>query len=308
MPRITSASKRRRTAIALITGAAVTVLLTWLAWTNRHLFTVLQPKGTIAHDERNLMIFATVLSLIVVVPVFALIFGIAWRYRDTNPRPATYQPNWEHSRRLETIWWGIPCAIILVLAVVTWTSTHALDPFKPVASNGAVQPLNVQVVALQWRWLFIYPDQGIATVNELHVPVGTPLNFHITSDAPMNSFWIPQLGGQIYAMSGMETMLHLRADAAGTYDGSSANLSGSGFADMRFKVIAEPPQDFDRWIDDTRRSPYQLTEAGYKQLSKPSHDRQPIFYATSAVGLYDTIMARSMDNTHDMHNTKETGY
>ena len=181
------------------------------------------------------MIFAALLSLVVVIPVFAMTIYIVWRYRESNQK-AKYSPDWDHNSKVETIWWLIPTLLIVVLSVVTWNSSHSLDPFKPIKSS--VKPLRVQVIALQWKWLFIYPEQGVASTNILELPVDRPINFEVTADAPMNSFWIPQLGGQIYAMAGMSTQLHLMASEAGTYAGASANLSGKGFAKMKFDTKA----------------------------------------------------------------------
>src|SRR3989344_8743312 len=195
---------------------------------------VLNPKGIVATQERNLIIFALLLSLTVVIPVFILTFAIAWKFREG--REEKYEPDWDHNKWLEFVWWAVPAAIILVLAAVTWTSTHQLDPFKPLSSS--TQPITIQVVALQWKWLFIYPEQNIATVNFVQFPARTPINFELTADAPMNSFWIPQLSGQIYAMAGHKTQLHLMADETGEFAGSAAEISGRGFAGMKFSAKA----------------------------------------------------------------------
>ncbi|HVQ44824.1 MAG TPA: ubiquinol oxidase subunit II [Candidatus Saccharimonadia bacterium] len=256
-----------------------------------HIPAVLNPKGTIAADERQLIVTATMLMLLIVVPVLVLTFVIAWRYRAGNTK-ATYAPDWDRSRKLETIWWLIPSALIVGLSVITWQSSHALDPSKPLASS--VQPLKIQVVALQWKWLFIYPKQNIASVNFVELPVGTPVEFEITSDAPMNSFWIPQLGGQIYAMSGMSTHLHLRADAAGDYTGSSANLSGRGFAGMHFVARAEAPADFDNWVRSVKHSAPPLTFTSYEALARPSENQAPSPYSATPAGLYDEVVMQYM--------------
>ena len=196
-----------------------------------HTIDVLVPKGTIAKKELDLLVTATLLMLIVVIPVFVLTFTIAWKYRASNTK-AKYTPDWDHNRAIETVWWAIPFVLILILSVITWQSSHELDPFKPLASSK--QPITIQVVALQWKWLFIYPEQHIATVNYVQFPVDTPVNFVITSDAPMNSFWIPQLGGQIYAMAGMSTQLHLMATDPGSYNGSSVTPQRTGF--FRYEI------------------------------------------------------------------------
>lgn len=252
---------------------------------------VLHPAGIIGHKERNLMIFASLLSLIVVIPVFSLTFWIAWKYRASNTK-ARYRPDWDGSRMLETIWWVVPLALILVLSVVTWKSSHDLDPFKPL--NSTVKPLSVQVVALDWKWLFIYPEQHIASVNYLQFPVGTPLNFQVTADAPMNSFWIPKLGGQIYAMAGMSTELHLMADTVGSYPGSSANISGRGFAGMAFTARASSDADFRSWVNDVKRSPNTLSESTYRSLAQPSENNRPAYYTADDHNLYDKVVLQYM--------------
>jgi cytochrome o ubiquinol oxidase subunit 2 len=185
---------------------------------------VLDPKGTVGEQEKHLMLFALGLSLIVVIPVFTLLFTFAWRYRASNHhyKNRKYSPDWDHSIILETVWWLIPTVLIAILSVTAWNSSHQLDPYRSLASSK--QPLTIQVVALDWKWLFIYPQQGVASVNFVQFPANQPVRFQITADAPMNSFWIPQLGGQIYAMPGMATELNLSADQNGNYYGSSAHI------------------------------------------------------------------------------------
>lgn len=258
-----------------------------------HSIVLLNPKGMIAEKQRALMIEAVLLMLIVVVPVFVLTFGIAWRYRASNKK-AKYSPDWDHSRILESIWWLVPLAIMSVLAVITWFSSHELDPYKSLASD--VKPIKIQVVALPWKWLFIYPEQHIATVNFMQFPARTPIDFDITADAPMNSFWIPQLGGQVYAMTGMSTKLHLIANEAGEYKGSSANLSGRGFAGMKFVAKASSQVEFNQWVHTTRLSKSSLTIDSYNELAKPSTDNSPAYYSLpmSNVGLYDTVVMKYM--------------
>jgi cytochrome o ubiquinol oxidase subunit 2 len=240
---------------------------------------LLNPKGTIALLERGLMLHAVEFMLIVALPVLTLLFFFAWRYRE---RPAKggassvnhkesavkYEPNWERARLDELIWWAIPFEIVLVLGALTWTSTHELDPRKPLESNQS--PLVVQVVALDWKWLFIYPEEKIATVNYLAMPVGRPVRFEITADAPMNSFWIPKLGGQIYAMTGMLTQLNLIANEPGKYPGMSANYSGEGFAQMKFVADAKSQEGFDAWVADVHSIPDKLTWDSYQFLREPT--------------------------------------
>lgn len=255
---------------------------------------VFEPAGTIAAKERNLMIFTLLLSVFVVVPVFVMTFFIVWRYRAgaAEEKGREYKPNWDRNRLVESVWWGIPCLIILVLAVVTWRATHELDPYKDLSSSK--KPLTVQVVALQWKWLFIYPEQNVATVNYLQIPEDTPINFEITSDAPMNSFWIPRLGGQVYAMEGMTTELHLMATEPGMYTGSSANLSGKGFAGMDFTVRSSSERDFSNWVETAKQTKHHLTNSEYDKLAKPSEHNPHYYYGTVAPGLYDTIVNKFM--------------
>lgn len=252
---------------------------------------ILNPAGTIGQKERHLIYFAAALSLVVVIPVFILLFTILWRYRESN-KHATYLPDWDQNALYESIWWLVPTALIVILSVLTWNSSHQLDPYRAIASS--VKPITIQVVALDWKWLFIYPDQNIATVNSLEIPVGTPINFEITADAPMNSFWIPQLGGQIYAMPGMSTQLHLMASKVGVYDGSSANISGVGFADMKFKTRAVSSGDFDQWVQTALRSSQHLSQTSYNKLARPSQDNRPSVYAGVQQNLYDTIVMKYM--------------
>ncbi len=264
---------------------------------------VLDPGGVVAARERDLIITAVALGLLVVIPVFIMTFGIVWKYRDG--RGARYTPDWDHNVIAESIWWGLPCLIILLLSVITWNSSHQLDPFKPLAST--VKPITIQVVALPWKWLFIYPQQNIATVNYLQFPEQTPVRFEITADAPMNSFWIPRLGGQIYAMAGMSTELHLMADGPGSYRGSSANLSGRGFAGMKFIAQSTSSQDFSTWIDNVKQSPQILDLPAYNKLSRPSENNKPASYAYSDPALYDSIIQKYLGPVGGHHHGAPVG-
>lgn len=264
--------------IAAIAGACV-----YLANSN---IAVLEPKGIISAQQRDLMVVATLLCLVVVLPVFIMTGYIAYKYRASNHK-ARYTPNWDGSRLAESVWWGVPLIIIVILAGITWKTSHELDPFRPLASEK--KPVTVQVVALEWKWLFIYPEQNIASVNHLQIPEDTPINFEVTADAPMNSFWIPQLGGQIYAMPGMSTKLHLEASEIGDYRGSSANLSGKGFSDMVFTARASSQADFDSWVSGVKSSTQNLDTKTYSELSKPATQPSPSFYASSISGLYQSI-------------------
>jgi len=222
---------------------------------------------------------------------------IALKYREGN-KSAKYHPNWDHNLKIESVWWGIPLIIIAILAVVAWNSSHDLDPFKALNSN--VRPLNVQVVALPWKWLFIYPQQSISMVNYLEIPMNTPINFQITADAPMNSFWIPQLGGQIYAMSGMSTELHLMSDKAGMYTGRSANISGRGFAGMQFKVKSTSSADFSGWVASVKESPNKLSFDNYSKLALESENNPVAYYSSTADNLFDNVIMKYMEPGHQM--------
>jgi len=262
---------------------------------HNHSLAVLSPKGPIAQKERTLMIIAAILMLVVIIPVFTLTFGIVYKYRASNKK-ATYSPDWDHSRIVETIWWTIPVILIITLGVITWQSTHALDPYKPLVSKN--KPMTIQVVALQWKWLFIYPEQNIASVNYVQFPSQTPINFVITADAPMNSFWIPQLGGQIYAMPGMSTQLHLMADNNGSYYGSSANISGVGFAGMNFTAKSTSQDDFNNWVRNVKQSPNKLSFSQYNTLAQPSTNNPPVYYSSKEAYLYNTIVMKYMMPTN----------
>src|SRR6185312_10224301 len=253
---------------------------------------VLDPKGPVGMQERSIIITATVLMLIVVVPVIALILIFAWRYRASNGK-AEYRPNWSHSNRIEAVVWLIPCIIIAALAVITWRTSHSLDPYRPLDSK--VKPIRIDAVALDWKWLFIYPDQKVATVNEVAFPANVPVEFHITSATVMNAFFIPQLGSQIYAMAGMQTKLHLIAREAGSYDGLSSNYSGAGFSDMRFKAIATTEQGFRDWLAKAKASAATLDLPTYQALEQPSEKVPVSYYATVAPGLFEDILHKDMD-------------
>ena len=281
--------KRVQYIIGGSTAALVTAGLVWLGGNNR--FDVLNAQGPVAAQQRDLMLIVVLLMLVVVIPVFVFTFHIAWKYRAGNSK-AAYTPDWDSNRKLEAIWWSIPSAIILVLGIIIWNSSHSLDPYRPIASTQT--PVRVQVVALQWKWLFIYPELGVASVNHLQVPVGTPINFEITADAPMNSFWIPQLGGQVYAMSGMATKLHLVADKPGNYQGSSANLSGEGFANMRFVTAASSTQEFDDWVTAVRNNPSQVEVLDlplYRQLAQPGEGKEVNFVVNDGQ-LFDKVIQK----------------
>jgi cytochrome o ubiquinol oxidase subunit 2 len=244
---------------------------------------LLNPKGQVGLDERNLIITSTLLMLIVVIPVIFMSFWFAWKYRASN-KLAKYTPDWEHSTKIEIVLWAVPCIIILVLSIITWDSSHDLDPGKALVSKE--KPIVIDVVAMDWKWLFIYPEQGIATVNEVGFPVNVPVEFHITSATVMNSFFIPQLGSQIYAMGGMENKLNLIANETGTFPGISANYSGAGFAAMKFNAVVGTKDDFAAWVNKVKQSPTSLDLNAYHTLStlsdyEKSEKYQPTEYPTT---------------------------
>lgn len=257
---------------------------------------VLNPSGDIAVQQRDLIVVATVLMLLIVVPVMALTAWFAWHYRQSNTK-ATYDPEWHHSTQFELVIWTAPLLIIIALGAATWLGTHLLDPYRPLSRIDAqralpddVKPLRVQVVALDWKWLFVYPDYGVATVNEMAAPVDVPIEFDITSSTVMNSFFIPALAGQVYAMPAMKTKLHAVINAAGDYEGFSANYSGHGFSHMRFRFLGMSGNDFDAWIDRVRASDLALSRDEYLRLEKPS-EREPVrHYGRAAPDLYDAVV------------------
>jgi cytochrome o ubiquinol oxidase subunit 2 len=272
--------------------------MAWLAGCNT---VVLNAPGDIAAQQGRLIVVSTVLMLLIIVPVIALTVFFAWRYRQSN-KEATYEPDWDHSTALELVIWSAPLLIIIALGAVTWISTHTLDPYRALRRIDEARPLPkeskalvVQVVALDWKWLFIYPEQGIATVNELAAPVDVPISFKITGSTVMNSFYIPALAGQIYAMPGMETKLHAVMNKPGEYEGFSANYSGAGFSDMRFKFHGLAPADFEKWVQTVKASGNTLSREGYLQLEKPSQREPARLYASVAPDLYSRILNRCVD-------------
>ena len=252
---------------------------------------VLDPKGPIAAAEHQILFNALGIMLAIVIPTILATLGVAAWFRASNKR-ARYLPDFEYSGRLEVLVWAIPAMTVILVGGVAWVGAHDLDPRKPMAST--TKPINVQVVSLDWKWLFIYRDKGIATVNQLTIPVGTPVNFALTSSGVMNSFFVPQLGSQIYTMAGMVTRLELQADHPGTYRGLSAQYSGSGFADMRFSVDAVPAEKFARWVDAARSAGPVLDAQAYAELAKPSSAVAPFTYRAVAPDLFDGIVSSVM--------------
>ena len=252
---------------------------------------VLDPRGPVAFDERTILFNSLGIMLAIVIPTILATLGVAFWFRASNTR-ATYDPDFQYSGRIELMVWSIPAMTVLLLGSLCWVGAHDLDPPKPIAS--AAKPLTVQVVSLDWKWLFIYPQQGIASVNTLTIPAATPISFELTSSGVMNSFFVPQLGGQIYTMGAMTTRLQLLAEEPGTYEGRSANFSGSGFADMYFYVHAVPPDQFSGWVAKTKGAGPALDRASYDELAKPSRAVPPFTYASVSSGLFETLVGSGM--------------
>jgi cytochrome o ubiquinol oxidase subunit 2 len=254
---------------------------------------VLDPKGPIAFAERQILFNATGIMLAIVIPVVIATLGVAFWFRASNER-AHYRPDFVYSGRLEMLVWSIPLMTVLLTGTVAWIGAYDLDPPKPIASS--TKPIKVQAISLDWKWLFIYPELGVASVNHLTIPVGTPVSFELTSSGVMNSFFVPQLAGQIYTMAGMVTRLNLRADYPGTYRGMSANFSGDGFADMHFNVDAMPYERFAQWITSIGSAGPALDSKTYADLAIPSAAVTPFTYRSVAPGLFDSIRMSSMQS------------
>ena len=259
---------------------------------------VLSPAGDIAQQQGNMIVISTILMLIIIVPVMATTIFFAWKYRSAN-QEAEYTPDWDHSTQLELLIWAAPLLIIICLGAITWVGTHLLDPYRPlarvapgqpVAAN--VEPMDVQVVALDWKWMFIYPEQGVATINEFAAPVNRPVRFRISSSSVMNSFYIPALAGQIYAMPGMETKLHGVFNRTGAFEGFSANYSGAGFSGMRFRALSLSDADFAQWVAKARSGTETLDRSAYLALEKPSENVSARYFASVDPGLFDRVVGR----------------
>ncbi|MDQ1199340.1 ubiquinol oxidase subunit II [Agrobacterium sp. SORGH_AS 787] len=257
---------------------------------------VMRPSGDIATQQRDLIIVSVALMLLIIVPVIFLTLYFAWKYRYTNTE-ATYRPDWHHSTRLEVLIWSAPLAIIIALGAVTWASTHQLDPYRPLSRLDASRPipenqktLTVEVVALDWKWLFFYPELGIATVNELAAPVDVPISFKLTASSVMNTFYVPALAGMIYTMPGMETRLHAVINREGQYDGFSANYSGDGFSRMRFQFHGMQQAAFDQWVERVKAQGTSLSRETYLSLERPSTDEPIRYYGSTDQGLYQAIV------------------
>jgi cytochrome o ubiquinol oxidase subunit II len=252
---------------------------------------VLDPKGPIGDANKTILLDSVAIMLAIVVPTILATLAAAWWFRSSNTR-ARYLPDFEYSGALELIVWAIPLLTIMLLGGVAWIGSHDLDPAKPIASTE--EPLNIQVVSLDWKWLFIYPDQHVASVNRLVIPAGTPIHFTLTSGSVMTAFFVPQLGSMIYTMNKMGTTLHLLADDPGTFRGLATQLSGDGFADMHFEVVAKTAREFYDWLGQTRATGDELTPERYIELSKQSVLPEPITFKTVADGLFDKILDQTL--------------
>ena len=252
---------------------------------------VLDPRGPIASAERQILFNSLGIMLAIVIPTILATLGVAFWFRASNER-ARYRPNFRYSGRLEMLVWSIPAMTVFLVGGVAWVGSHDVSPRKPIASTE--KALRIQVASLDWKWLFIYPDQGVASVNQVTIPVGTPVSFELTSSGVMNSFFVPQLGSQIYTMAGMVSHLHLRADDPGTYRGMSAQFSGEGFSDMHFNVDAVPADKFAQWVDLARSAGPELNAKTYADLAKPSGAVTPFTYRAVAPDLFSSIMVSEM--------------
>ncbi|OJF96392.1 ubiquinol oxidase subunit II [Pararhizobium antarcticum] len=257
---------------------------------------VLAPTGDIAAQQRDLLVISTLLMLIIIVPVMLLTCWFAWHFRSSNAT-ASYQPNWSHSTKLELIIWAIPLLIVVTLGALTWVGTHLLDPYRPLARVSQTEPLSpdqppldVQVVALDWKWLFIYPEYGVAAVNELPVPVDRPIRFTLTSSSVMNAFYIPSMAGMIYAMPGMQTTLHGVFNAPGEYQGLASHYSGAGFSGMRFKAKVTDNAGFEAWIETARNGKVPLDRKAYLELERPTENVRPAAYTSVDPQLFARVV------------------
>ncbi len=286
--------KMNRNHIMIASVAVVAAVAGLVAYLHGVSVPVLEPKGPVAAGELSVIIITLALCALVVVPVFVLLFLFAWQYRADNPHSRErHMPDWDHhTRAVEFVWWLVPAVIVFFLAILAIQSAHALDPYKPL--SGANAPMTVEVVALDWKWLFIYPAQGIASVNLVEFPENTPVHFDLTADAPMNSFWVPALGGQIMVMPGMTTQLNLLAYSIGDYRGVSGNISGKGFAGMTFTARAVSVSDFNAWVASVQASSSPLTASAYDSLAEPSEYDPVTTYSPVDPALYTDVTMKSM--------------
>lgn len=315
---VTCGMMRKKYLLNLFKGVGILGLAFLLSGCEKMI--VFNSKGPIGQQQAQLIITAFILMLIVVIPVFVMVVLFSRRYRASNKK-ANYRPDWHDSNKVEWVIWSIPVAIIIVLAFLTWKYTHALDPYKPIKSDK--EALQVEVISTDWNWLFIYPEENIALVNELMIEAGRPVRFKLTSATVMTSFFIPQLGGQIYAMAGMQTQLNLLADEPGVFHGQNIEYSGTGYHTMHFKVHAKTPEDFAAWVKQAKQSPEALSTEKYNEISGKQIENYPITTFSSVVpNLFHDVMAPYMEwmghvtipgakhdhSGHDMHNHYHSGH
>lgn len=281
----------------ILIGVGLFIFGGWALARTGH-YDVLNTHGVVASQQRSLLVFTLLLSAVVVVPVFTMLALFAWKYRDRSDSPkkhtAKYTPDWASNNTLEIIWWAIPIAIIGLLAVIAWTTSHSLDPYRRIESSH--KTIEVQVVALQWKWLFIYPELGVASVNQLPVPVNAPVHFTLTADAPMSAFWVPTLGTQIYTMSGMSSQLNLMATKTGDFEGYTTNINGPGYSEMKFQVHSQSDGDFDAWVKRAKSSPRVLDAMEYTRLAAPSTIKEERSYRLAEKDLYDSVIMKYMSS------------
>ena len=253
---------------------------------------IVHPKGIIAKSELELIITNIALMLTIIVPTYILLFVVVWKYCIKNEK-APYDPDHSYGLVGELLMWGLPSLVVAVMSLVLWNATHKLNPYKPIESD--VKPITIEVVALDWKWLFIYPEQGVATLNYFHIPERTPIHFRLTADgAPMNSFWIPQLSGQIYSMTGMTSQLYLMADGTGDYAGRAVEINGEGYADMTFSVTSTSSKDFEEWIAQVKKSSLHLTQNTYDDLVKPEVNKSRLQFSEVEKDLFQKIVEKYM--------------
>ena len=288
-----------RTTLVFFAG----VVMLGLAGCQEHFIGMLNPKGIVAYHERKLFFDTLALMLIVVLPVIVMSFAFMYHYQVSH-RIKDYEPEWSHNYFLESIWWTIPCVIIVVLATLTWKKTHELDPYKPI-TGAEGPPMIVQAIALPWKWLFIYPEQNIATINYLEIPIGRQVEFWMTTDnVAMSAFFIPQLGSQVYAMAGMRTRLHLMGNEVGVYDGMNTQYNGNGFSDMHFPVHVVTKEEMNKWVASVKKSDKTLSNEAYYNLLVPTMKVKPEFYSSAQSGLFNQII-NLYRNTYGVPNPRQ---
>lgn len=272
-------------------GGVVGIAAILLVLASEHTL-VFHPKGVVAHGILELILTNFALMFAIIIPTYILLFAVIWKY-CINSKKTEYDPEHTYGVLGEVLMWGIPSLVVIAMSLVTWEATHRLNPYKPLESPN--KPMTVQVVAMDWKWLFIYPELGIATLNSLHIPEKTPIHFRLAADgSPMNSFWIPQLGGQIYSMTGMTTQLFLMADGPGNYMGRAVEINGEGYSDMTFPTKSSSQKEFESFVAEVKKSPHRLTEESYKELVKPAIDKSVILYSEVDKDLFQKIIHKYM--------------